>query len=93
MGTGEPPLSVGRAIKIAQEHLVGGTNGYWIQEIKLTPVAPMSQTDIYYYNILLGGVSCVGHYRRCIILMDGSVVEPQKLGSKVKHHDPADFDE
>jgi hypothetical protein len=96
-GQEEPPLSIGRALKIAETHIAmanKATHGScWVMEINLTQVAPMSNTGIYYYNILLGGVSYVGHFRRCIILMDGSIVEPQILGSKSNHYDPWNFDE
>lgn len=92
-GQGEPPLSVSRALNIAEKHVGACTNNSCVVEISLTPFCPMTDAGIYYYNILLGGMSYVGHLRRCIILMDGSVVEPQILGSKSKHYGPASFDE
>ena len=94
-GEEEPPLSLGKAIDIARKHLAypDGKGAYWIQEIAVTPFAPTSNTGIYYYNIVLGGTSYVGHWNRCIILMDGTIVQPQILGSKSTHYDPSNFDE
>lgn len=94
-GEEEPPLSLGKAIDIAKKQMVypEGKGVYWIEEIAVTPFAPTSDTGIYYYNIVFGGVSYVGHLRRCIMLMDGTIVQPQILGVKSKHYDPSSFDE
>jgi hypothetical protein len=90
----EPPLSVSKAIRIAKAYLVTGTNEvYWIEDIRLTPVGPTSESGIYYYNILFGGTSYVGHCQRCILLMDGTIVHPRILGAKSRDYSPWAFDE
>lgn len=96
MGEKEPPLSVGQAVKIATKQLVlrASNQTYWIEDIRLTPFAPTSHTGIYYYNIVIGGTSFVGHSQRCIILMNGTVVQPEILGAKPqKKYEPWEFDE
>ena len=91
----EPPLSPGKAIKIARKWIFakGAYPDFWIEDIELKPFAPTSRTGIYFYNILIGGAGLVGHVQRCIILMDGTIVEPEILGSKSTHYQSWDFDE
>jgi hypothetical protein len=83
MGEGEPPLSVGKAITLARKWLIskGCDTNAWVAELTIRPVAPQSQKyqRICYYNILFGGVGFFGHFKRCIVLMDGTIVEPQWL--------------
>lgn len=87
LGT-EPPLSLAQAIEIARTNVLfgeGNTN-LWIAEIAVRPVFPGAGTfgNVYYYNIRFGGASYIGHYRRCIVLMDGTVVKPDWFGTKPK---------
>ena len=93
-----PPLSLDQAVKIAERRMVpkGAEKTAWIVEIIVKPFSPAGDRKyggIYYYNILFGGIGLVGHYERCIILMDGTVVEPELLGAKRQHYNPWDFDE
>jgi hypothetical protein len=93
----EPPLLPGKAINIAKKWIIsqGGSKDLWIDDITLSPVFRTSETfsGIYYYNIRFGDAGLVGHYQRCIILMDGTIVKPELLGMKMNHNDPWDFDE
>ena len=91
----EPPLSPGKALKIAKYWITGGKDYHvWVMDISITPFGATSGKGIYYYNILFGGASYVGHLNRCIILMDGTIIQPELLGvRKSYHYDPWSFDE
>jgi hypothetical protein len=89
IGQEEPPLSLKKAITIAKAWIVSQdcSADSCVFEIVVRPVDPdggMYQ-HICYYNILFGHVGLVGHYRRCIVLMDGTVVKPEWLGRAPKH--------
>jgi hypothetical protein len=80
---GEPPLSVGRAIKIAREHLprfVKGAESWKVDMVTLKDVIK----DKWYYRIdfLCRGVECREAKERhfmAIVKMDGTIVEPKKV--------------
>jgi hypothetical protein len=88
-GESEPPLSVGKAVMLAKAWCVskGCSPELWVEEIEFRPVFQTGGEFkfTYYYNILFGNVTYYGHYRRCIVLMDGTVVEPDWLGEKPKN--------
>jgi hypothetical protein len=94
---GEPPLSPGKAVAIAKAHIIaaGGNKDLWVADMALNPVFPGSKEyeGVYYYNICFGGGSCVGHFQRCILLMDGTIIEPEWEGSKPTIITPGDYDE
>jgi hypothetical protein len=84
IGEKEPPLPVGKAVAIAKKWIVskGCSKDSCLDELILRPIStyPGELQNICYYNILFGNVGPVGHYRRCIVLMDGTVVEPTLPG-------------
>lgn len=80
---GEPPLSVGRAIKVAREHLprfVKGAESWKVDMVTLKDVV----ADKWYYRIdfLCRGAVCREARERhfmAIVKMDGTIVEPKKV--------------
>jgi hypothetical protein len=97
MGDGEPPLPLGKAIELARAWIVskGCQTNSWVREVVVRPVYPDGgkYKHICYYNILFGGVGLYGHFRRCIILMDGTIVEPELVGGVPKHFSYYFYDE
>ena len=93
MGEGEPPLSLGKAIELARNWIIsrGCDTNSWVREVTVRPVYPMNgeYQHICHYNILFGGVGIYGHYRRCIMLMDGTILEPKWAGAGPKY--PSDY--
>jgi hypothetical protein len=79
----EPPLSVGRAIKIARENLprfVKGAESWKVDMVTLKDV----MIDKWYYRIdfLCRGVECREARERhfmAIVKMDGTILEPKKV--------------
>jgi hypothetical protein len=79
MDDGKPPLSMEKAIKTAKAWVIsrGCERGCWVADVEICPVfATSGRAQPCYYNVLFGGVGIFGHFRRCIVLMDGTVVEP-----------------
>ena len=80
---GEPPLSVGRAIKIAREHLprfVKDAASWKVDMVTLKDVV----TDKWFYRIdfLCRSAVCREAKERhfmAIVKMDGTIVEPKKV--------------
>ena len=97
LGT-KPPLRLDQAVEIARTNVISGAGAgdFWIDEITLRPVIPAGAGpfgNVYYYNICFGEISYVGHYRRCIVLMDGTVVKPGWLGAEPKIIEPWYYEE
>ena len=97
-GDGEPPLPVGKAAATAKAWLVsrGCSTNSCVVEVTIRPVSPYEGEfqGICYYNFLFGNVGLVGHYQRCLVLMDGTIVEPGWLGTPPKNiSDYAQYDE
>ncbi len=88
LGEGDPPLGVGKAIELAKHWLIskGCDTNAWALELTIRPVGPTDPEyqRICYYNIVFGGVGLYGHFKRCIILMDGTIVEPRWLAGRPK---------
>jgi len=97
MGDGEPPVPLGKAIVLAKAWIVskGCETNSWVREVVVHPVYPIGEkySHMCYYNILFGGVGIYGHYRRCIILMDGTIVEPELVGGVPSHFSYDYYDE
>jgi hypothetical protein len=75
----EPPLSVKKALKAARKWiLTRGVGGGDVEEIVLRPVHPDEApfSSVFYYRIRFG-VAPFGNHLICIVLMDGSVLEPE----------------
>ena len=83
---GEPSLSVGRAISLAKDWVVskgGRTNSYvtTVEFRSAAPGAPPSSPSkfrhFWFYTIRFHEVAQYGSSMTCIVLLDGSVVEPE----------------
>lgn len=94
---GPPPLPINKAVKLAKAWLIsrGADTNLWLYYIKIRPIGPgqYEYRDTYFYNIYFGGVGIVGHYQRCIILMDGTIVDPEWLDAKPRKKSPWNYDE
>ncbi|HEY1789730.1 MAG TPA: hypothetical protein VGJ73_16400 [Verrucomicrobiae bacterium] len=86
---GEPPLSVGQAVSLAKAWLVSkgfSTNIFpsSVRFVSSTPGVPqVPPNDPYklrprwFYIIEFGGVYLLGSSATCVVLPDGSVVDPE----------------
>jgi hypothetical protein len=77
----EPPISQTSALKIARKWIASrGVSGtYVVDYILLQGVSPEGgpyQLD-YYYRIRFGNVNAYLNHMTCIVLMDGTVLEPE----------------
>jgi hypothetical protein len=72
---GEPPLSPGKATAIASRWIHGG-------EMESIEIRPVNRSDsgryrsVYFYAITFS-VAPYGNHKSCVVLMDGTVLEPQ----------------
>ena len=89
--TGEPSLPVGKAVSLAKAWLVskGGRTNSYVTTIEFHSVdrgAPPSSSSkfrhFWFYNIRFYQVAQFGSSVTCIVLLDGSVVEPQNTAKK-----------
>jgi hypothetical protein len=96
-GDGEPPLSLGKAVTIAKAWIVskGCSQDSCVEEATVRPIYPEAgkYQKICYYNISFCNVGLVGHHRRCLVLMDGTVVEPDWPGVRPKNVSDYDSDD
>jgi len=92
-GNEEPPVPLGKIVQLAKKWVVatGANTNCWVNTIEIRVLG--ENGSICYYNVLFGGVGYFGHRRRCILLMDGTIVEPQWLGKGPKDTTGADYDE
>jgi len=85
----DPPLSVKKAIRIAKSWLVKkGLGGGQIELILLRPVnrtddGPYRSTFFY---VIEFGVAPYGNHVTCVVLMDGTVLEPERVGESATTH-------
>jgi hypothetical protein len=83
-GSEEPPLALGKAVQVAKKWIIskGSSTNAWVDNIVIRPIYSEEEKHRYtfYYNIWFGGVGHYGHHMRCIVLMDGTVLEPEQLG-------------
>lgn len=77
---GDPPISQMKALKIARNYLSSkGVSGSCdVEEIVLRSVNPSSFPFHFYYRIRFGNVNAYLNHMTCIILMDGTVLKPER---------------
>jgi hypothetical protein len=89
--TGEPSLPVGKAVSLAKAWLVskGGRTNAYVTNIEFCPAyrgAPSSSSSkfrhFWFYIIHFHEVAQFGSSATCVVLLDGSVVEPQSAVQK-----------
>jgi hypothetical protein len=86
--TGEPSLPVGKATALAKAWVVskGGSTDSYVTSIEFRSLdrgSPSSEyRHFWYYIIQLHEVAQFGSSATCIVLLDGSVVEPQSATKK-----------
>jgi hypothetical protein len=77
----EPPISQMKALKIARKWLAsrGVTGAYDVDYILLHAVRPDADEHRFdfYYRIVFGNVNAYLNHMTCIVLMDGTVLEPE----------------
>jgi hypothetical protein len=75
----EPPVSQTMALKIARKWIVarGVSGSYEVDSILLQAVRPDTGRFDYYYKIRFGNVNAYLNHMTCIVLMDGTVLEPE----------------
>ena len=77
----EPPISQMKALKIARKWLDsrGVTGTYDVDYILLHAVRPGvgERRFDFYYRIVFGNVNAYLNHMTCIVLMDGTVLEPE----------------
>jgi hypothetical protein len=81
-GHGDPPVSIKKAVKVAQKWISpkGGEND--VESILLRPIGPGDMRSKYrfaYFYIIRFGVAPFGNHITCVVLMDGTVLEPKLL--------------
>jgi len=97
-GDKEPPVSLGTIAKRAKAWVVskGGSPNARLIQIEIRPVDPSANGDlgkIYFYNLRFGNVGYLGQYIRCIVLMDGTIIEPSRGGRLVNSKSYSDYAE
>lgn len=73
-GSGNPPFSIGAAIKVAVHHRgkPTPTGIKWpVNEVRLSHTASDAPTPVWFYQVALKGQDDI------VVLMDGSIVAPQ----------------
>ncbi len=75
---GEPPISQSAALKIARKWTAsrGVSGSYNVDSILLRSVGGKYQFD-FYYRIVFGNVNAYLNHMTCVVLMDGTVLEPE----------------
>jgi hypothetical protein len=88
---GEPPLAVGKAMSVAKAWVIskGFNTNCWVGRIEFRPFAmgqppvpptkpskPSGLRPCWFYIIHFVEVGMVGSWATCVVLPDGSVVEP-----------------
>jgi hypothetical protein len=89
---GEPPLSVGKAMSLAKAWIVskGFNTNCWVSSIEFrsvdrgAPPVPPNKLSVpsklrpcWFYIIHFEEVAMVGSWATCVVLSDGSIVEPE----------------
>jgi hypothetical protein len=86
----EPPLPIGRAISLAKKWIVskGASTNCYLGTITFRSMGPSSPNHpnhfVYYYIIQFCEVAQYGSRMTCIVLPDGSIVEPENIGARHK---------
>jgi hypothetical protein len=98
--TGEPSLAVGKAISIAKAWLVskGANTNSYVTDVEFHSAdrgAPPSSSSkfrhFWFYIIRFHEVAQYGSSATCVVLLDGSVVEPQSAHQKRERKDVYDY--
>lgn len=91
----EPAISVRKAVVLAKAWIIskGSAKEPWVERIEIRPVRYGSGKygNIFYYNILFGGVGYYQNHMRCLVLMDGAIVEPERDGKPVNSTSYKDY--
>ena len=76
--TGEPPLSLARALAIGREHAAAKTKSISLKlhEIVITPVS-CTDGQRAYYVFRFGSISEARGWRTFAVLFDGTVIDPK----------------
>jgi len=88
----EPPLPIGRAISQAKKWAVskGASPNCFFEAVTFRSFSPESvdskYRSVYFYIIRFGEVAQFGSHMTCIVLLDGSIVEPENIGERHKLH-------
>jgi len=81
-GEGNPPISIAKALKVARRWIKSKSGNGGVDHILLRPINPDSLKPKYrlsYYYTIEFCVSPYGNHITCIVLMDGTVLEPKVL--------------
>jgi hypothetical protein len=81
-GNGNPPLSVKRALKIARKWIAPRSGDGDVHHILLRAINADALEARYRYSFYYAIEFCVnpyGNHITCIVLMDGSVLEPLRI--------------
>jgi hypothetical protein len=76
---GEPPLSLGKATAIASKWVSSKNNPGDVESIEVHPVNRSNYgkfTRVFFYAITFS-VAPYGNHKSCVVLMDGTVLEPE----------------
>jgi hypothetical protein len=78
-GKGNPPLSIEKALRIARRWITPQSGDGDVDHILLRPIGPSAESKYryLYYYVVEFSVSPYGNYITCVVLMDGTVVEPE----------------
>lgn len=81
-GEGEPPISTKRALKIARKWIASKSGNGEVNRIILRPINADESESKYrhsFYYIIEFRVNPFGNHITCVVLMDGTVLEPLKI--------------
>jgi hypothetical protein len=96
-GKTDPPIALGKIVQLAKEWVVSKGSKPDPKliniEIRCLNSSGGEYSNVYFYNLRFGDVGYFGHYIRCIVLMDGTVVEPSRNGKLINTHVYADYAE
>ena len=78
-GEGNPPLSINKALRIAREWITPKSGNGSVDHIVLRPIEPGAESKykFLYYYVIEFCVAPYGNHITCVILTDGTVVEPE----------------
>jgi hypothetical protein len=86
-GEGDPPVSIKKALKVARKWIASKSGDGAVAHILLRPINPDSSEPKYrlsYFYTIEFCVSPYGNHITCVVLMDGTVLEPKFL----RWHEP-----
>jgi hypothetical protein len=86
----EPPLQVGKAISLAKTWVLskGASTNCYVGTLTFSSLGRSSLNDkyhyVYFYIIQFDEVAQFGSHMTCVVLLDGSIVEPENIGERHK---------